>query len=78
MFIRREYEEINCWKGGGGVGNERIPPRVNKVHIVVLENVNKEVSLQEPQVPPEPQEPQVPQVPHMLPTPFIDGDMTNA
>ena len=38
--------------------NERIPPRVDQVSIVGLEDENEEVPLQEPQVPLESQEPQ--------------------
>ena len=35
----------------GGEANERIPPRVEQVPIVGLEEENEEVPLQEPQVP---------------------------
>ena len=38
----------------GGVANERIPPRIYQVTIVVLEEENEKVPLQEPQVPLEP------------------------
>ena len=62
----------------GGVDNERIPPHIDKVPIVVLEDENKEVHLQEPKVPPKPQEAHVPQVPPMPQATFVEGDMTNA
>ena len=44
----------------GCVSNERIPPPVDHVPIVGLEDENEEVPLQEPHVPLEPHEPQVP------------------
>ena len=46
----------------GGEANERIPPRVEQVPIVGLEEENEEVLLQEAQLP------QVPPMPH---APFV-------
>ena len=65
----------------GVLANERIPPRVGQVPIVVQEGDNEQVPLQEPQVPAEPQDPQVPQMPPMPEGPqgsLFEGDMTNA
>ena len=62
----------------GGVANERIPPCVEQVPIVVLDENNEEVPLQVPQIPPEPQGPQEPQVSPVPQAPFVEGDMTNA
>ena len=53
----------NTRREEGGVANERIPPHVEQVPIVGLEEENEEVPLLEPQVPPEPQEPQVSPMP---------------
>ena len=55
MNMRRS----NARRENGCVANESIPPHVDQVPIVGLEEKNDEVPLQEPQVPPEPQEPQV-------------------
>ena len=55
----------------GGVCNKRIPPRVDQVSIVGLEEENEEVPLQEPQVPLEPQKPQVFQVSPMPELPLL-------
>ena len=65
----------------GDIDNERIPPPVNQVPIVGLQDENEEVPFQEPQVPLEPQETQESQVPQVLPipqAPYVEGDMTNA
>ena len=56
----------------GDIDNERIPPPVNQVPIVGLQDENEEVPFQEPQVPTQPQ------VPPMTQDPFVEGDMTNA
>ena len=45
----------------GGIANEIVPPYVDHVPIVGLEENNEEVPLQECQVPPEPQVPSMPQ-----------------
>ena len=68
----------NTRREKGGVANERVPPRVDQVLIVGLEEENEEVPVQEPQEPPEPQEPQVTQVPPMPQDLFAKRDMTNA
>ena len=62
----------------GGVANERVPPCIDQVSIVGLQEENEEVSLQETQVPLESQELKVPQMPPMPQAPFVEGDMTNA
>ena len=61
-------------KEKGGIANERIPPCVDRVPIVGLEEDNEDVPLQEPQVPLEPQEPHNPPMPL---DPFVEGDMIN-
>ena len=48
-----------------GVANERIPPRVDRLPIVGLKNVNEVVP------PPKPQGPQMPHMPQAPQAPFV-------
>ena len=66
MFIGHKTRRSTTKREEGGVSNERIPPHIDQVLIVLLEGENEEVPLQVPQILPEPQVPQMPPMPQAL------------